>query len=102
MKLKVLKLPLMRAMVIALCCTASFSLRAQEDEITLQIGDDAPGLQYSKWVKGTPVTSFEKDRMYVLEFWATWCGPCKAAMPHLSELAKKYEDKATFMGVNIW
>lgn len=66
------------------------------------IGDPAPELKYSKWIKGTPVTTFEDNRLYVLEFWATWCGPCKAAMPELSALAKKYEKEATFIGVNIW
>jgi len=37
-----------------------------------------------------PVTEFEKDKVYVVEFWATWCGPCIASMPHLAELQNKY------------
>ncbi|PUV24509.1 TlpA family protein disulfide reductase [Sphingobacterium athyrii] len=69
---------------------------------SLSIGDDAPEIKYSKWIKGIPISTYEKDRFYVVEFWATWCGPCKAAMPHLSTLAKKYKDNATFIGVNIW
>lgn len=66
------------------------------------IGDPAPEIKYSKWLKGTPVTSFDKNKVYVIECWATWCGPCIAAMPHLSELAKKYEGKAIFIGMNVW
>jgi len=81
-------------------CVASFVYG--QDNVSLHIGDPAPVIRYSKWIKGAPVTSYDKDRLYVLEFWATWCGPCKAAIPHLSELAVKYKDKATFIGVNIW
>lgn len=87
--------------ILAGCICLAVISRGQ-DGITLHIGDPAPELQYSKWIKGTPVAEYEKDRLYVFEFWATWCGPCKAAMPHLSELAKKYADKATFVGVNVW
>ncbi|MGE0078276.1 MAG: redoxin domain-containing protein [Bacteroidales bacterium] len=69
--------------------------------VALKMGDQAPKLNV-KWVKGTPVEGFENGKLYVIEFWATWCGPCKAAMPHLSELAHKYIGKITFVGVNVW
>lgn len=68
----------------------------------LIVGDDAPDLRYSKWLKGTPVKKIDKDKTYLIECWATWCGPCIAAMPHLSELAKKYKDRVTFIGLNVW
>jgi thiol-disulfide isomerase/thioredoxin len=60
---------------------------------TLSVGDKAPPLAIEKWVKGEAVTSFQKGKVYVVEFWATWCGPCIKGMPHLSELQKKYKDK---------
>lgn len=34
-----------------------------------------------------------KGKCIVLEFWATWCGPCVAAIPHLNELATHFKDK---------
>lgn len=77
---------------------------------TLHIGDKAPTIDIAHWVKGlevskenemTPITEFEKDKVYVLEFWATWCGPCKAGMPHLSELQERFKDyDVTVIGVS--
>ena len=78
------------------------SAYAQDTEVTLRIGDKAPPVKYSKWIKGTPVETFQGDQLYILEFWATWCGPCKAAMPHLTKTQKKYEGKATIIGVDVW
>jgi thiol-disulfide isomerase/thioredoxin len=66
------------------------------------IGVKAPELKVAKWFKGKPVTKFEKGKVYVVEFWATWCGPCKASIPHLTEMAKKYKGKADFVGVSVW
>lgn len=74
---------------------------AQEKKI-LTVGDPMPEMQYSRWLKGKPFKPDQKDMVYVYEFWATWCGPCIGAMPHLSELARKYKGKARVVGVNVW
>ncbi|MFM7261080.1 MAG: redoxin family protein [bacterium] len=58
----------------------------------LSIGDPAPKLQYDEWIKGDKVDGIEKGKVHVIEFWATWCGPCITAMPHLSELQKKHPE----------
>src|SRR5262245_56325780 len=66
----------------------------------LSIGDKAPALSIEKWIKGEPVKAFEKDKVYVVEFWATWCPPCVKSFPHLTELQKKLKDKGvTIVGV---
>lgn len=93
----------------ALACASLFPLlpaaSAQapakaEAPVSLKVGMPAPALSVAKWVKGTPVTSFEKGKVYVVEFWATWCGPCIASMPHLSELQREYAAKnVTIIGV---
>lgn len=84
------------ASIIAMSVTAS----AQ----SLKVGDKAPAFEGKvKWLKGEPVDQFKKGEVYVLDFWATWCGPCIASMPHLNELAKSYRDKdVTVIGPAIW
>lgn len=68
----------------------------------INIGDPAPPLRVNNWIKGTPVHNFQKGQIYVVEFWATWCRPCIAEMPHLSTLARKYKDSVTVLGINIF
>lgn len=67
---------------------------------SLKLGNPAPSLRVQQWIKGEPINGFKEGHVYVLEFWATWCGPCIAAIPHLSELARQYKGKATFIGVD--
>ena len=76
--------------------------KLEEPEVApkeLGIGDAAPPISIAKWVKGEPVTSFNPEKVHVVEFWATWCGPCLAGMPHIAELQVEYGDKVTFIGV---
>ncbi|MDR3635447.1 MAG: redoxin family protein [Isosphaeraceae bacterium] len=69
----------------------------------LNLGDPAPPLAVSSWVKGDKVEKFEPGKTYVIEFWATWCGPCLESIPHLTELAHQYKDKGVrFIGVDVW
>lgn len=75
---------------------------AEEKVPTLKVGDKAPVLEVEKFLKGSPVTKFEDGKVYVVEFWATWCPPCKESIPHLTELQKKYADKGlTIIGVDV-
>lgn len=90
------------ALLTLMFLSAASVYAVNQDPYTLKIGDAAPQLKYSKWIKGTPVDTYKADQTYIVEFWATWCGPCIAAMPHLSDLAEKYKDKVTVIGANVW
>lgn len=57
-------------------------------------GSKAPAFSPEKFLKGTEVKSLEPGKVHVIEFWATWCGPCVAAMPHLTKLQKDNPDIA--------
>jgi thiol-disulfide isomerase/thioredoxin len=73
---------------------------AKEEGPALDIGSKAPDIAVSEWVKGQKIDGFKPGQLYVVEFWATWCGPCKASMPHLAELQTKYGDKVKMIGVS--
>ncbi len=54
--------------------------------------------------EGKPIRLSDfQGRVVLLDFWATWCGPCKQAMPHTAEIARKYQDQGVVVfAVNVW
>lgn len=59
-------------------------------------------LAAAKWLQGAAPTEWVKDEIYVFESWATWCGPCIAAIPHMEELHQKYGSKGLHIhGMNV-
>jgi thiol-disulfide isomerase/thioredoxin len=60
-------------------------------------GKPMPALEVSDWVNGPVTPEDMKGKVVVLDFYATWCGPCVAAIPHNNEMMEKYKDKGVLV-----
>ena len=73
----------------------------QRAEVDAMQGKPAPPLKLNYWMNTKPLKPEDlKGKIVVVDFWATWCGPCLKSVPHNNALAKKYADKGViFLGV---
>jgi thiol-disulfide isomerase/thioredoxin len=78
---------------VVLAAAAAADVPPVEPGRTLNVGDPAPTLKVSRWLQGEDANLFEPGRAYVIEFWATWCGPCIAILPELADLQSDYKDR---------
>jgi cytochrome c biogenesis protein CcmG, thiol:disulfide interchange protein DsbE len=70
--------------------------------IAVDAGKAAPDFQLPSLKQGTVKLSHYKGKVVYLDFWASWCGPCKKTFPWLNDLQKKYgKDGFEVVGVNV-
>ena len=76
---------------------------SESPKLKFAVGDKAPNFTL-KSADGTDVSLGSLEgRVVLLDFWATWCGPCKMAMPGVQKLHEKYKDqKVSVFGVDTW
>jgi thiol-disulfide isomerase/thioredoxin len=72
--------------ILAILAVASCA-RAEQGP---KIGEAPPVIQLDEWISSPAETA---GKPVLLEFWATWCPPCRASIPHLNEIHAKYKDK---------
>lgn len=92
----------MKKLLASLCLTTAALTSAAHAQKT---GDavNPEALQQLQWVQGEAPTAWEPGKLYILECWATWCGPCIAAIPHVDALYDKYQAKGLrVIGVDVW
>jgi thiol-disulfide isomerase/thioredoxin len=82
--------------VLVVLLLSTFCTRAAAN---LAIGDPAPPIAVKEWIKGGPVdiSAGKGKNIYVVEFWATWCAPCRETIPHMTDLQKKYRDRGVLV-----
>ena len=89
----------MNKVVVLLMCLMCFSLNAQKKKIWAKsfLNKKAPELVVEKWLTEQPNI---EGKFILLDFWATWCGPCRKAIPKLNKYQKEFKDNLVVIGVS--
>ncbi|QNK77753.1 TlpA family protein disulfide reductase [Winogradskyella sp. PAMC22761] len=59
----------------------------------IKVNGKAPKINITNWIENIPNDKNLNDKYIVLEFWATWCGPCIAAVPHMNKIQEEFNQK---------
>ena len=86
---------------LLLCVLAAPALAQQPTIRFVRNPDPAPDFKLDT-LDGKPLSLAEyKNKVVLLNFWATWCGPCRAEIPDLVELQNKYKDQLQIIGLVV-
>jgi thiol-disulfide isomerase/thioredoxin/peroxiredoxin len=60
-------------------------------------GKQGPAFAIQEWWNGAPNV---QGKLAIIDFWATWCGPCRQAIPHMNDIAMAYPNDVACMGIS--
>ncbi|MEE1946956.1 TlpA disulfide reductase family protein [Pedobacter sp. KR3-3] len=86
--------------VLTLCSTTLFAQESNNGKklwAKSVLNEKAPDLVVEKWLSKQPDT---KGKFVLIDFWATWCGPCRKYIPMLNDFQQKYGDKLAVIGIS--
>lgn len=89
--------------MISICLLISSLTYAQESNNGKKmwaksvLNQKAPALKVEEWLSSKPET---KGKFILIDFWATWCGPCRKAIPELNEIQKQFKDDLVVIGIS--
>ena len=89
----------MRKILFLLLSLFFLTSYAQEKKIWAKsfINKEAPELVVEKWLSDKPDTS---GKFILIDFWATWCGPCKRVIPELNSFQKEFKKELIVIGIS--
>src|SRR3982751_4210499 len=81
--------------ILIACGVSNMSFGQAMENLKIQVGQKAPELKALNPQGDTlQFTKIAKDHIVLLDFWASWCRPCRGANPKLVEMYNKYKDKS--------
>lgn len=89
----------MKKIILLAVFLVALSAHSQEKKLWAKsfIDKKAPKLSVEKWLTDKPNT---KGKFVLVDFWATWCGPCKRAIPDLNGFQKEFENDLVVIGIS--
>lgn len=74
-----------------ICILTLFSVGILTAQSNIKVNQKAPKINITDWIENVPTDKNLDNKYIVLEFWATWCGPCIAAVPHMNKIQKDFK-----------
>ncbi len=99
---KSLQLFVLTAAALTLWIQPAFSTELDRTDTGPLPGDEAPTIHASQWLRGDPVEHYLPGHIYIVDLWATWCGPCLVAMPLFREIQDRHPEELTVIAMNVW